>query len=68
MCTESSILVYVDFKAPLVLHTDASGEVLGAAMYQVHGGKIGIIAYASRNLSKNKRKYQVNNLEFLALK
>ena len=29
LCTESPILAYADFKAPFILHTDASGDGLG---------------------------------------
>ena len=39
LCTESLILAYANFKAPLILHTDANGEVLGAFLCQVQEGK-----------------------------
>ena len=39
LCTESPILAYVDFKAPFVLHTDASEDGLGAGTDQVQDGK-----------------------------
>ena len=68
LCTESPILAYADFKAPFVLHTDASGDGLGAVLYQVQDGQKRVIAYASRSLSKSERNYSVHKLEFLALK
>ena len=37
--TESPILTYASFKAPFVLHTDASGDGLGAVLYQVQDGQ-----------------------------
>ena len=55
------------FKAPFILHTDASGDGLGA-VYQVQKGKQRGIAYASWSLSRSKRNYPVHKLEFLALK
>ena len=68
LCTDSLILAYVDFKAPFILHTDASGDGLGAVLYQVQEGKQRVIAYASQNLTRNERNYPVHKLEFLALK
>ena len=68
LCTESPILAYADFKAPFVLHTDASGDGLSAVLYQVQDGQKRVIAYASRSLSKSERNYPVHKLEFLALK
>ena len=68
LCTKSPILAYADFKAPFVLHTDASGDGLGAVLYQVQDGQKRVIAYASRSLSKSERNYPVHKLEFLALK
>ena len=62
------MLAYADFKASFILHTDASGEGLGAVLYQVQEGKQRVIAYASRSLSKSERNYPVHKLEFLALK
>ena len=55
-------------QSPFILHTDASGEGLGAVLYQVQEGKQRVIAYASRSLSKSERNYPVHKLEFLALK
>ena len=68
LCTESTILAYVDFKAPFILHTDASGDGLGAVLYQVQDGQKRVIAYASQSLSRSERNYSVHKLEFLALK
>ena len=48
LCTESPILAYADFKAPFVLYTDASGDGLGAVLYQVPDGQKRVIAYASQ--------------------
>ena len=67
LSTESPILAYADFKAPFVLHTDASGGGLGVVLYQVQDGQKRVIAYASRSLSKSERNYPVHKLEFLAL-
>ena len=68
LCTESPILAYADFKAPFVLHTDASGDGLGAVLYQVQDGQKRVIACACRSLSKSEKNYPVHKLEFLALK
>ena len=68
LCTESPILAYADFKAPFILHTDASGDGLGAVLYQVQERKQRVIAYASWSLTRNERNYPVHKLEFLALK
>ena len=68
LCTDSPILAYADFKAPFILHTDASGDGLGAVLYQVQEGKQRVIAYASRSLTRSERNYPVHKLEFLALK
>ena len=68
LCTESPILAYADFKAPFILHIDASGDGLGAVLYQVQEGKQRVIAYASQSLTRSERNYPVHKLEFLALK
>ena len=68
LCTESPIPTYADFKAPFILHTDASGDGLGAVLYQVQEGHMRVIAYASQSLSRSDRNYPVHKLEFLALK
>ena len=68
LCTESPILAYTDFKAPFILHTDASGDGLGAVLYQVQEGKQRVIAYACWSLTRSERNCPVHKLEFLALK
>ena len=60
-------MAYADFKAPSVLHTDASGDGLGAVLYQVQDGQKRVIAYASRSLSKSERNYPVHKLDSLHL-
>ena len=66
--TSAPILAFADPKLPYVLHTDASGEGLGAALYQEQDGKLKVIAYASRGLSKSEKNYPTHKLEYLALK
>ena len=68
LCTESPILAYADFKAPFILHTDASGDGLCAVLHQVQEGKQRVISYASWSLTKSERNYPVHKLEFLAMK
>ena len=50
-----------------MVDTDASGEGLGAVLSQVVGGCEHILAYASRVLSNNERKYCATRREMLAL-
>ena len=61
-------MVYADFKSPFILHTDASGDGLGAVLYQDQDDQKRVVAYASRSLSKSERNCPVHKLEFLALK
>ncbi len=62
------VLGFADWKLPYILHTDASVNGLGAALYQVQDGKTRVIAYASRGMSKSEKNYPVHKLEYLALK
>ena len=66
--TNPPILAYPDFKEKFFLHTDASGDGLGAILYQRQEGKVRAIAYASRSLQKAEKKYHSTKLEFLALR
>ena len=68
-CTETPVLAYPDFARPFELHTDASAQGLGAALYQVDDkGKKRPIAFASRSLTGAEVNYPAHKLEFLALK
>ena len=53
-----------------VLHTDASQEGLGAVLYQKQDGKMRVIGYGSRSLTKAEKNYYLHSgkLKFLALK
>lgn len=62
------VLAYPDFGSPFVLHTDASGEGVGATLYPIQDGQTRVIAYASRTLNDAKRKYSAYRREFLAFK
>ena len=67
--TTPPVLAYPDFDKPFVLHTDASRNGLGAVLYQEdEHGKLRVIAYGSRSLSKSESNYSAHKLEFLALK
>lgn len=66
--TSAPILAFADYSKPFDLHTDASGDGLGAVLYQEVAGQKRVIAYASRSLSKAEKNYPAHKLEFLALK
>ena len=66
--TPPPVLAYADYTKPFVLNTDASGDGLGAVLYQEHDGKEHVIAYASRGLRASECNYPAHKLEFLALK
>ena len=68
--TSAPVLGYPDFSQSFVLHTDASQEGLGAVLYQRQDGKMRVIGYGSRSLTKAERNYHLHSgkLEFLALK
>ena len=48
--SSAPILAFPYFALPFILHTDASGDGLGAALYQIQDGKARVIAYGSRSL------------------
>ena len=68
LCTSTPILAYPDYQLPFILHTDSSSEGLGAVLYQKQEGKLRVISYASRSVSKTEANYPAHKLEFLALK
>ena len=66
--TSPPVLAYTDYTKPFVLNIDASGDGLGAVLYQEHDGIEHVIAYASRGLRASECNYPAHKLEFLALK
>lgn len=66
--TSPPILAYPDLTLPFVLHTDASADGLGAALYQMQEGTKRVIAYGSRTLNEAEKRYSAYRREFLALK
>ena len=68
LLVEAPILVHPDFDKPFVLETDASAQGLGAVLSQVQDDKrLHPIAYASRALSPQEKKYAITELETLAV-
>ena len=66
--TREPVMGYPDFDQPFILHTDASGKGLGAILYQKQGGRVKVIAYASRSLLDAEKRYHSSKLEFLCMK
>lgn len=54
--TTAPVLGFADPSQLYILHTDASTTGLGAALYQEQEGKLRVIAYASRGLSKSESR------------
>jgi hypothetical protein len=48
----------------VILHTDASGDALGAIIYQEQEGMKRVISYASRGLNKAEKNYPPHKKEF----
>ena len=62
------VLSYPDFSQSFVLETDASIAGFGAILSQKHSdGKLHPVAYASRALSAQEKKYAATELETLAV-
>ena len=68
LCVSTPLLAYSDYQLPFILHTDSRSEGLGAVLYQKQEGKLRVIAYALRSVSKSESNYSAHKLEFLALK
>ena len=67
LLTSPPVLSYPDFSEPFQLHTDASGEGLGAVLEQKSDGVCHPVAFASRTLSKHKQRYGITELETLGV-
>ena len=68
LITNPPILAYPDYTKEFFVHTDASGQGLGAILYQAHGDHNRAVAYASRTLKPSEKNYHSSKLEFLAMK
>ena len=66
--TSPHVLAYTDYTKLFLLNIDASGDGLGAVLYQEQDGIERVIAYASRGLRASECSYPAHKLEFLALK
>ena len=62
-----TVLRYPDFKCLFILQTDASNYGLGVLLVQERDGEEIVIAYASRQLQENERKYATIQKERLAI-
>ena len=61
-------LAYPDNSKPFLLDTDASDVRIGAVLSQIQDNESeGVIAYASRSLSRQEQKYCVTRKELLAV-
>lgn len=65
--TTTPVLACPDFNKQFVLQVDASNEGLGASLTQTIDKKERVIAYASRLLTDNERKFTTTEKECLAL-
>ncbi|RWS18433.1 Retrovirus-related Pol polyprotein from transposon 17.6-like protein, partial [Leptotrombidium deliense] len=61
------ILVHFSDKYPIVIYVDASGFGIGAVLSLIIKGKEHVVAYASRTLTDNEKKFGISEKECLAL-
>jgi hypothetical protein len=61
------ILAYPDPQCEFIVDTDASNYGIGAVLSQVQDGQERVIAYGSRSLTKEERRYCVTRKEMLAI-
>ncbi|MBW0545325.1 hypothetical protein O181_085040 [Austropuccinia psidii MF-1] len=65
------LLLMPDFKLPFKLHIDASGDGLGASLYQFHIIKEkpveGAICCISRKIKPTEARYGASQMKFLCL-
>jgi hypothetical protein len=65
---ESIYLVHPDVSLPYTIHTDASGQAIGAVLMQTNAsGETFIVSTASRVLNPAERRYSVAEQELLAI-
>ena len=68
LLTTPPVLAYPNFTKEFVLHTDASGEGLGAILEQEQeDGQLHPVAHASRSINKHEKQYDVAELEALGV-
>ena len=65
--TSAPLLVYPNFEEAFIVDCDASDDGLGTVLSQNHQGAEHVVYYASRTLTKAKRKYCATRKEMLAL-
>ena len=61
------ILSYPHFDVPFTVFTDASNWAVGAVLAQIQDGEEHVVAYYSRQLSKQERNYSTMEREALAV-